>query len=84
MTTRCIANVTRKNGAVVTYQVKAWWDEDIMKQWIVLHVAGGALGCGQFFAAGKLKSFGIRLLLLFVSLVSDRELFVITLRGWFV
>ena len=33
-TTRCIASVTRKNGTVVTYQIKVWWDEDIMKQWI--------------------------------------------------
>lgn len=32
--TRCIASVARNNGAVVTYQAKAWVNEDIMKQWI--------------------------------------------------
>ena len=33
-TTRSINGVTNKNGAIVTYQGKAWMDEDIMKQWI--------------------------------------------------
>ena len=34
-TTRSIAGVTNKNGAIVMYQEKAWMDEDIMKQWIM-------------------------------------------------
>ena len=33
-TTRAIHGVRSKGGAVITYQQKAWMDEDIMKPWI--------------------------------------------------
>ena len=32
-TSRSIADVTNKNGAIVAYQDKAWMDEDTMKQY---------------------------------------------------
>ena len=33
-TTRSIASVSDKNGAIIAYQEKGWMNEEIMKQWI--------------------------------------------------